>query len=99
MQLSLSSQALSSEALLAQAVELMLAGIGSVFVFLVLLVVATRIMSWALIRFTNAAAHVDVPDVSEPVVPAGQHPPSAHLAAIASAVNRYRKDHRTEKSR
>ena len=34
------------DGLFMQGVELMLAGIGSVFVFLVLLVIVTRVMSW-----------------------------------------------------
>ena len=37
--------------IIAQGVDLMLYGMGSVFVFLTLLVFATRVMSWAVNRF------------------------------------------------
>jgi len=75
------------ESLLSQGMELMLAGIGSVFVFLVLLIIATRTMSFALTRFAKA----DVASLDE----SSASPPHAHIAAITAAVNRYR----TEKSR
>ncbi len=74
------------ESLLSQGVELMLAGIGSVFVFLVLLVVATRAMSWAIVRFVN--------DESASLDGASDSVSGMHVAAITAAVNRYR----TEKS-
>ena len=67
----------------------MLAGIGSVFVFLIVLVVATRVMSWALLRFADA----DQPSLDE--LPDGPTP--AHLAVISAVVNRYRKANRKEK--
>lgn len=54
----------------------MLAGIGSVFVFLVMLVLATRLLSWVLMRF--APAKVD------------ELPPD-HVAAISAAVSAYRR--------
>ena len=62
----------------------MLAGIGSVFVFLVLLMVATRLLSWALMHF-----------VPSPPRSAADTTPDAHLAVIAAAVNRYRKERST----
>ncbi len=75
-----------AESLLSQGVELMLAGIGSVFVFLVLLVVATRAMSWAIRRFVNEKP-ASLGEASDSL-------PRTHVAAITAAVNRYR----TEKS-
>ena len=66
----------SGEELFFQGVELMLAGIGSVFVFLIMLVLATRAMSWALMR--TAPAEVD-------------EPPKEHVAAISAAVSAYRR--------
>ena len=72
----------SGEELFSQGVELMLAGIGSVFVFLVMLVLATRIMSWVLMRF--APAEVD-------------ELPQEHVAAISAAVSAYRRNKGAEK--
>ena len=68
----------------------MLAGIGSVFVFLVMLVVATRLMSWALMRFagdfgaTKAGDHAERPNLEGAA--------TADIAVITAAVNRYRKE-------
>lgn len=65
-----------TDGLFRQGVELMLAGIGSVFVFLVVLVIATRAMSWAL----NWHRGTPPDTVSE-----------AHIAAISAAVDQYRR--------
>ena len=59
-----------------QGVELMLAGIGSVFVFLVVLVIATRAMSW-LLTWRQASPSGEVPET--------------HIAAISAAVDQYRR--------
>ena len=66
----------AGEELFIQGVELMLAGIGSVFVFLILLVLSTRLMSWALMRL--APARVD-------------ELPKEKVAAIGAAVSAYRR--------
>lgn len=59
----------------------MLAGIGSVFVFLVMLVFFTRLMSWALIRFVPAKV---------------DELPQEHVAAITAAVSAYRRSEGVE---
>lgn len=71
----------SGDELFFQGVELMLAGIGSVFVFLIMLVLATRTMSWALMRFARAGED-DLPQ--------------AHVAAISAAVSAYRRSRGVE---
>lgn len=80
------------EGLLGQGLELMIYGMGTVVVFLTLLVFATRFMSFVVARF-----------LPEPIVaddaPAGTgearsgHPASpspAQLAAITAAIHRFR---------
>ncbi len=80
----------SGETLLYQGVELMLAGIGSVFVFLVMLVFATRVMSWGAVRFSPTPAPVPATEATENA----DDIPEGHLAAVAAAVAQFRKDHR-----
>ncbi len=66
--------------------ELVLLGMGTVFAFLTLLVGVTSLMSRLVIRFSSAEAVNLVPAVDS-----GQAGPSpAILAAVATAVRRYR---------
>ena len=63
--------------LLDQGLELMLAGMGTVFVFLTLLVFATRLMSRIVLRFDKRSS-ADVTD--------------EELAVISAAIARHRGD-------
>ncbi|MEQ1622178.1 MAG: OadG family transporter subunit [Methylococcales bacterium] len=67
-------------------IELMIAGMGIVFLFLVMLVFAINLMSSLVLRF--------FPDV--PIVPKTSVPDVADkqvVAAITAAVHQYRRDH------
>lgn len=75
-----------NQALLDQALQLMLAGMGTVFGFLIVLVFATRAMSWVALRIQPPAPAV-VAAVADADVSADE------LAAAAAAVQRYRQDH------
>ena len=80
--------------LLAQGLELLVYGMGTVVVFLAVLVYAMRLMSWFVGRY--------LPDPELPAQAAGSRPapvvsagPSAQqLAAITVAVHRYRQQRR-----
>lgn len=74
------------DALLAQGVQLMLVGMGSVFVFLTLLVIATTAMS-ALVR-----KYLQTPVV--PVAKADGALTEEELAAIGAAIAMHRNTHR-----
>ncbi len=68
---------------MAQGLELMLAGMGTVFVFLTLLVGATLLMS----RFAQRYAPDPEPVLSAPVArPAAGQPTGEEVAAISAAV-------------
>ena len=62
--------------LLYQGLTLMLAGMGTVFAFLTVLVIAMQVMSRVIIYFQSKAASTDVTD--------------EELAAISAAVSRHR---------
>ncbi len=69
-------------------IELMFIGMGIVFVFLAMLVVAVTLMSWTIGRF--------LPEAGQPVAGPG---PKARpqdddelIAAIGAAIHRYRED-------
>lgn len=70
--------------LLAQGIELMLVGMGTVFVFLTALVIATTVMS----RVVAGSAGVERPAAARP---AGDRPDEEELAAIAAAVELHRR--------
>ncbi|MFT7286290.1 MAG: oxaloacetate decarboxylase gamma subunit [Halieaceae bacterium] len=84
-------------ALLAQGFELLIYGMGTVILFLSLLVVATRAMSWAVLRYFPQTL-VAVPESRraradqgrEPGCPASSPPSPELLAAISAAVHRHR---------
>lgn len=69
--------------LVSSGIELMLIGMGMVFAFLAMLIVAVKIMSSLLLRFF-------------PEIPSGHHPGMHHgddlgtIAAITAAVHQYR---------
>jgi oxaloacetate decarboxylase gamma subunit len=64
--------------LLAQGVELMFVGMGTVFVFLTSLVAATSLMSWLVQRYRPAVVATD--DV-----------PEQEIAAISAAIAQHRR--------
>lgn len=77
--------------LFSQALELLLAGMGTVFGFLVLLVIATRVMSWLVLRTLPRSALGDGPSQFGPT--------TEELAAAAAAVHRYRREHSNQPRR
>ena len=68
-----------------QGLELVLFGMGTVFVFLTMLVFVTGLMSTLVLKFSRA-----IPKASKVVT--GSDP--ALMAAAAAAVKRYREDHK-----
>lgn len=79
---------MTSSELLLEGVELMLFGLGFVFLFLILLVVAIRAMSRLIELF---APHTPVPVATQSSArPAIQQPDGDVLAAIQSAINQHR---------
>jgi oxaloacetate decarboxylase gamma subunit len=76
------------ESLLEQGLELMLFGMGSVVIFLSLLVIATILMSSLVRRFS--------PPVAEPVPEADTSQTDGHLlAVISAAVHEHRSRHKS----
>jgi oxaloacetate decarboxylase gamma subunit len=77
--------------LLLEGVELMLFGLGTVFLFLILLVLIIRVMSWVIERF---AAKTPVPvssaSPSFAAKAAADNPSADVLAAIQSAIHQHR---------
>ena len=71
--------------LLEQGLGLMLYGMGTVFIFLSLLVVVLKVMSGVIVRHFSAVA--DQPMESKPGTSDSQVP----VAAISAAVHQYRK--------
>ena len=70
------------ENLLRQGFELMLAGMGTVFLFLTLLVLATSLMSRLVLRLQPVALETGTP-------PSGQD--AEEVAAIAAAIEMHRR--------
>ncbi|NQD95091.1 oxaloacetate decarboxylase [Pseudomonas sp. CrR25] len=75
--------------LLLEGVELMLMGMGSVFFFLALLILAIRLMARLIERFVPTAP-LRVPAVSSPVQQAGNELEADILVAIQSAIHQHR---------
>ncbi|MGR8930165.1 MAG: OadG family protein [Gammaproteobacteria bacterium] len=75
--------------LVSSGIELMLIGMGMVFAFLAMLIIAIKVMSSMVLRFF-------------PEIPSGQHPGSHHgddlgtIAAITAAVHQYRKKYQSK---
>ncbi|WP_010490399.1 OadG family protein [Pseudomonas sp. S9] len=80
---------MASTNLVLEGVELMLFGMGSVFVFLTLLVLSIRIMSRLLERYTPVAAPTPA-SASMAVVDAAQEPAADVLEAIQAAIHQHR---------
>ena len=78
------------EAIVAQGVELMLYGMGTVVLFLGLLVLATTAMSRLLSRYFPEAPPAPVPTGPRAVVASAQGPDPDVVAAISAAVHRHR---------
>lgn len=78
-------------ALLMSGVELMLVGMGIVFLFLAMLIAAVNIMSALVNRFLPAPLQVASPVAT--VAKSGTTDPSV-IAAISSAVHQYRSKHK-----
>jgi oxaloacetate decarboxylase gamma subunit len=74
--------------LLLEGVELMLFGMGFVYLFLILLVLMIRVMSWVIEHFSEKTPiPVSVPSA---VKPASDEPSADVLAAIQSAIHQHR---------
>lgn len=80
---------MASTNLVLEGVELMLFGMGSVFVFLTLLVLSIRIMSRLLERFAPAAVPTPV-RAPAAVISNAQEPPADVLEAIQAAIHQHR---------
>jgi len=72
----------SNDHLLDAGLELMLAGMGTVFLFLTLLILATMLMSGLVQRFLPVAPPADTAP--------GSSPSAAELAAISAAIHQHR---------
>jgi oxaloacetate decarboxylase gamma subunit len=69
--------------LVTEGVQLMLVGMGTVFVFLTMLVFAVRVMSAMILKYAPQAQS-DMSKTSPSAVPA------AHVAAVAAALKKHR---------
>ena len=79
--------------LLEQGIELMIYGMGTVFVFLAVLVVVTQGLSWLVQRFMPEKA-VTVAAKATPAQPADTAIDDQLLAVISAAVKEYRSRHK-----
>lgn len=84
--------------LMMQGFDLLVVGMGTVFVFLAILVVSVAIMS-KIAHFFEAPAPEqdapvrDAPALDAPVAPTTNGVSAQHIAAISGAVNRYQASH------
>lgn len=76
--------------LMSEAINLMLVGMGFVFVFLTILVFATSAMSKMILKY--APAPEPKAPVAPPVTPASND--AQLLAVLSAAVDKYRSDHK-----
>jgi len=76
------------ETLMQQGINLMLYGMGTVFVFLTLLVIATTFMSSMVTRFVKEEEAAPTP--SAPAAPTAGAVNPTHLAAIKEAIKQHR---------
>jgi oxaloacetate decarboxylase gamma subunit len=77
------------ETLIDQGINLMLFGMGTVFVFLTILVFATGLMSSIVARFSNSdASNTPSPDAVN--TPSSTHPSPQIMAAIRKAIAAHR---------
>lgn len=79
------------ETVLQQGVDLMIFGMGSVFVFLTLLVIVTKIMSAVVQRIAPEKTLVTTAATKPAAAPAVDH---KLTAAITTAIHQYRKKHK-----
>ena len=71
--------------ILVAGLELMLIGMGTVFVFLMVLVVATKTMSSLVQRFAPVPPNLAIPMMTD-----GSHPSAEEVAAISAALHQHR---------
>jgi oxaloacetate decarboxylase gamma subunit len=76
--------------LMSDGVELMLVGMGIVFLFLAMLVIAIHMMSWLIQRFFPGTPTSTIP--LSPLIASG--PDKSTVAAITAAVHQYRSRHK-----
>ena len=76
--------------LLEQALDLMLLGMGFVVGFLVLLVIATTVMSFVINRFFPVADEPSMPAMAPVSAPSADAVPPQMIAAIQEAIRRHR---------
>ncbi len=79
--------------ILLEGVEIMLIGMGTVFVFLGLLVVATSTMSRLITRMQGEPETIAATTAQQSKPPSGQVTDPALLAAISAAVHQFRRKH------
>lgn len=79
--------------LMSQAIDLMIVGMGFVFVFLTILVGATSVMSKLVMRFEPPAPAPSPAKKSAPAKPAANNDPQL-IAVIRAAVEEYRSRHK-----
>jgi oxaloacetate decarboxylase gamma subunit len=77
-----------NDSLISQGTDLMLYGMGTVVVFLAILVIATSVMSWLIERFFPETPLSD--PLSSNAEPASASPDARLLAVIKAAVEQYR---------
>lgn len=77
---------------MSQATDLMIAGMGFVFVFLIILVFATGLMSKLILRFAPEPATPAKTPRAKPKAPASVDPDTAE--AIKKAIAQYRSRHK-----
>lgn len=77
------------ETLLAQGIDLMLYGMGTVFVFLAVLVVVTNLMSLCMVRYFPEAPE-PLPKAKAPQVKSKQGVDAKTLAIIKAAIDLHR---------
>ena len=87
------------ENLFQQGVELMIYGMGTVFVFLVVLIILTSLMSVIVQRFFPEASEAIVPGIKAPISSggsggSGDSDDAQIIAVITAAVHRYRSRHK-----
>jgi len=76
--------------MLEQAALLSAYGMGTVFVFLTVLVLATQLMSWALVRWAPPEQRVEDAPTAAPERSLKVTPDSRRRAAIAAAIHHHR---------
>ena len=78
----------SLDPLLLAGLQLMLAGMGTVFLFLSLLVFAVKLMSYLIARFAAQAGSENLATASQTEQPNAA--PAAHVIAMVAAIDKHR---------